>query len=201
VVVQVGGTPISRAAYNHWMTIGAATVEMPKPSGALPKPVTYEPPDFRGCVAHLRKTVPMSTPTVPLRAECRATYDGIKARIINFLVSGYWLRDEAAEEGISVSHDEVKKKFEEERRAHYPTTASFERLLEASRQTVGDLEFALETQMLSAKLLAKFAKEHGDEKNEQAAVAAFNKGVDSKWILRTTCAPGYVVPDCKQYKP
>src|SRR5450759_402803 len=46
VVLQVGATPITGAMYDHWMAIGAATVEMPKPSGPVPKPVTYAPPDF-----------------------------------------------------------------------------------------------------------------------------------------------------------
>ncbi|HWY90390.1 MAG TPA: hypothetical protein VNY31_06930, partial [Solirubrobacteraceae bacterium] len=43
-VVRVGETPITAATYNHWMAVGAATVETPTSGGPLPKPVTYEPP-------------------------------------------------------------------------------------------------------------------------------------------------------------
>jgi hypothetical protein len=133
-------------------------------------------------------------------AECKATYEDIRSRILNFLITGYWLRDQAAEQHISVSPREVKQRFQEERRAHY-TAAAFRRFQESSRQSVADLEFAVETQMLSAKLLTVFVKAHGDEKNEQAAVPAFNKSITSKWEPRTNCAPGYVVPDCTKYKP
>jgi hypothetical protein len=200
-VVRVGATPISQATYNHWIAIGAATVEMPKPTGPLPKPVAYEPPQFTACVAHLLQAAPKSTTTAELTAKCKKTYEGIQNRILNFLITGYWVRGEAAQQHASVTEAEVRKKFEEEERAHYPTAASFRRLQEASRQTVPDLMFAVETQMLSAKLLEKFTKTQRKGKAEQAAIAAFNKSISSTWTSRTSCQSGYVVPDCKQYNP
>jgi hypothetical protein len=200
VVVRIGTTLITGAMYDHWMTIGAATVEKPKPNGSLPKPVPYEPPKFTACVARLRDKTRQATPVAPLQAECKATYEGIQDRILSFLITGYWLRGEAAEKGLSVSVAEVKKKFDEEKRENYPTAASFRRLQEASKQTIPDLEFAIETQMLSTKLLGHFAAEHGEEKYEEAAVPGFNKSIRAKWRPRTSCQPGYVVPDCKQYK-
>jgi hypothetical protein len=201
VVLQVGATPITGATYDHWMAIGAATVEMPKPSGPVPKPAAYEPPGFTACVAHLHTSTPKSTATAQLEARCKKTYEGIQSRILNFLITGYWLRGEAAEQHASVTEAEVHKKFEEEKRANYPTAASFRRLQETSRQTVPDLIFAVETRMLSTKLLEKFTKTHSHEKSEQATVAAFNTSLGSKWTAKTNCKPGYVVRDCKQYKP
>lgn len=201
VVARIGTAAISLATYEHWMAIGAATVEMPKPTGPLPKVVEYVPPEFTACVAQLRANAPSSTLTAPLRAQCRRTYKGIQARILNFLITGYWLRGEAAEQHASVSEAEVRNEFDEERRAHYPTAASFRRVQEASRQTVSDLMFAVETRMLSAKLLEKFRSTHSKGKSEQATIAAFNKSVRSTWALKTNCQPGYVVPDCEQYKP
>jgi hypothetical protein len=201
VVVQVGAMPITGATYDHWMAIGAATVEIPKPTGPLPKPVAYEPPGFTACVAHLHTGAPKSTTATQLRAKCQQTYEGIRSRILNFLISGYWLRGEAAERHASVTEAEVRKKFEEEKRANYPSAASFRRLEEASRQTVSDLMFAVETQMLSGKLLEKFTKAHSHEKSEQATIAAFNKSIRGKWTARTSCQLGYVIRDCKQYKP
>lgn len=100
-----------------------------------------------------------------------------------------------------MSEAEVRKKFEEERRAQYPTAASFRSFQEASRQTVPDLMFAVETQMLSAKLLEKFTKTQPKGKSEQAKTAAFNLGIRIKWTAKTDCQPGYVVQDCRQYKP
>jgi hypothetical protein len=198
VVVRVGATPITGAAYDHWMRIGAATVEMPRATGSLPTPIAYEPPDFSACVTHLQAIATKST-TAQLKAKCRHTYEGIQARILDFLITGYWLRGEATEQRVSLTGAQVRKKFDEEKRAGYPTAASFHRLEEASRQTVADLEFAVETQMLSATLLETFAKTH-QAKSEQAMIAAFNTSIRSKWTPRTGCQPGYIVTDCSEYR-
>jgi hypothetical protein len=160
--------------------------------------VQYRPPKFTACVAHLRAGAPSSTAIEPLRAECKRVYEGIRARVLNFLITGYWLRGEAAETHTPVSEAEVRAKFEQERRTNYPTPASFRRLEEASRQTRPDLEFAVETQMLSARLLARFTSA-GQFSSEQAAVAAFNNHMQSTWTPRTSCQPGYVIKGCKQF--
>jgi hypothetical protein len=200
VVVKVGATPITGATYDHWMAIGAATVQMPRPGTPLPKPVAYVPPDFSACVAHLRTSAPGSTSTARLEARCKQTFEGIKVRILNFLITGYWLRGEAAARHASVTEAEVRDRFERERRASYPSAASFRELLQASRQTIPDLMFAVETQMLSAKLLERFTAQHSHEASEQATIAAFNRGIRSRWTARTDCRPGYVVRGCRQYK-
>jgi hypothetical protein len=181
------------------MAIGDATVEPLMPERPLPKPVAYEPPDFVACVAHLQVRDGKST-TAQLTTKCKRTYEGIRARILGFLIAGYWLRGEADEENVSLSQADVKQVFDEEKRANYPTAASFRKLQEASGQTIPDLMFAVETQMLSAKLLEKFTKAHEKGKSERAKIAAFNRSIEGKWIGRTDCRPGYVVKDCSQYK-
>jgi hypothetical protein len=200
VVINIGATPITGATYNHWMAVGAATVERPKPDGPLPRPTVYAPPDFTACVARLREASSGST-VAELKAKCERTYEAIQRRILNFLITGYWLRGQAAEEHALVTDAEVRRKFNEEKRANYPTAGSFRRLQEASRQTVPDLEFAVETQMLSAKLLEEFIKTHSHDKSEQATIAAFNKWIRSTWAPKTECQPGYVIADCARHKP
>jgi hypothetical protein len=186
--------------YGHWMAIGAATVEMPKASGRVPQPVVYEPPAFTACVAHLQISAPKSTTAAQLKAKCVRVYQNIQVRILHFLITGYWVRGEAAEQHVSITRAEVRTRFEEERRAHYATAASFRRLKEASGQTDQDLEFAVETQALSTKLFERFARAHPHASSQQATIAAFNRGLRGNWIARTDCRPGYIVPDCRQYK-
>jgi hypothetical protein len=198
-VVTVGNYAISSREFVHWMAIGEATVEMPPSAGPLPKVVQYRPPEFTACVAHLRARAAAPSATRSLRAECKRIYEGIRARVLSFLITGYWLRGEAADTHIHVSEAEVHARFEQERHTNYPTAAAFRRLEEASRQTKPDLEFAVETQMLSARLLARFAQVHHFA-SEQEAVAAFNKDTQSTWTARTSCQPGYVVADCKQFR-
>jgi hypothetical protein len=199
VVARVRGTTITKTAYDHWFAVGAATVERPKSGHPIPRPIKYEPPTFAACVANLSRSHRSSR--LNLRSTCQRTYEDIKARVLNFLITGLWLRGEATAHGASVSRADVREKFAEERHAHFPTSEAFRRLQSASHQTVADLEFATETQLLSSKLLAAFAKTHGEENEEQNAIAGFNTSLRHRWIPRTDCEPDYVVPDCAQYRP
>ena len=54
-VVQVGARPITGATYEHWLAVGAATVDMPKLGKPLPTPIAYEPPRFTACIATLHR--------------------------------------------------------------------------------------------------------------------------------------------------
>jgi hypothetical protein len=198
LIARVGAFPITASTYEHWMAIGAATVEIPKPNGPLPAVVPYEPPDFTTCVRRRRRTAPTRT-HVSLRADCRRTYDSIQRRILKFLITGYWIRGEAAAQHIAITEAEVDKRLEEERRATNPTEASFHRLQEASRQTTADLVFAVKTQMLSARLLARFTRADPRTMPERETIAAFNRSMRAKWIAKTSCETGYIVPQCRQY--
>jgi hypothetical protein len=199
-VVRVGDSAISPAAYAHWLTIGEATVEKPSPTGPLPTRIAYQPPEFAACVASLRSRASASTSTASLRRQCERAYEDIRTRVLNFLITGYWLREEAAASHQTVSAADVHEKFQEQRQLNYPTPASFRRLQQASRQTVADLEFAVQTQLLSARLLARFAAATGREPSTQSTIAAFNSHIESTWIPRTNCANGYVIRDCRQYR-
>jgi hypothetical protein len=199
-VVRIGSFSISSAAYAHWMLIGAATVEMPRPGVPPVQPVAYDPPGFEACVSRLRQSS-AGVATSQLRTRCENTYAAIQRRILNFLITGYWLRGAAAEQHLEVSTGEVRAKFEEEKRTNYSSAAAFRRLQEASRQTQPDLEFATQTQMLSTRLLERFEKRNPHESSEQATIRAFNRSIKATWVPRTSCSPGYVVPDCKQYRP
>lgn len=200
-IATVGATPITNTVYEHWMAIGAATLHMPPPSGPLPRPVPYRPPEFSACVANLRATAPHKATSIALlRARCRSTYESIQRRILNFLISGGWIRGEAAADHVSVTSAEVRRRFDEERRGGYPSSAAFRRFQKATGQTVPDLLFAIQTQMLSAKLLQHFAAQT-HAKSEEASIAAFNGKIVATWTRKTNCAPGYVVPDCRQYEP
>jgi hypothetical protein len=194
VVVQVGNTAITRAQYEHWMRIGDATVQKPPATGPLPKPVNYEPPDFTECVAHLRAGTVLHETTSQLKAKCEQTFRGIQERIVRFLIRGYWLRQEAAEDGITVSPAELQSEFNKIKQQEFPTAVSFQRLLTATRQRSSDLMFAVETEMLAAKLQQR------SESNSEGGVEVSNRKLVKKWTARTDCQPGYVVIGCKQYR-
>jgi hypothetical protein len=200
VVVQVGNTAITKTIYEHWMRIGDATVQKPLPGQPIPKPINYEPPDFTECIARLRANALLHESTSQLKAKCQQTFKGIQERILRFLINGYWLREEAAEDGLSISNAELQKEFNHLKQQEFPTAASFQRLLTASRQGIPDLMFAVETVMLSSKLQQKISKPITKENpNPEGGLKELNRTLVKKWTVRTNCHPGYIVQDCKQF--
>jgi hypothetical protein len=199
VVVYVGAKTITRPVYEHWMRIGAATVNIPVPGREPPKPVVYDPPAFVACISNLRASVPaVHGSPGQLRAKCRSTFIAIQARILNFLITADWLEGAAVQGHVLVSGAEVRAEYARERREGYASEASFRRFEAASQQTPADLMLAVRTKLLSAKLLEHF-KRRTPARSEASTIAAFNESIKSEWTPQTSCARGYVVPGCKQY--
>jgi hypothetical protein len=203
VVVQVGNTPITRALYEHWMRVGDATVEKPSSTGALPAAVDYEPTEYTACVAHLKTTLELTEAVIQIRSRCQQIYKSIEERILVFLIHGYWLREEASENAVTVTNAELQKEFNQIKKQGYPTAAAFHRLLAASHQTVADLKFAVLSQMLSNKLTQKLANTDTEirdatEKTPEAQTAQVNTLLTKKWPAKTLCTTGYIVKGCKQ---
>jgi hypothetical protein len=193
VVARVGHRAITRAQYEHWMRIGDV-VDQASQSGRAPsKPVDYEPPGFTGCVAHLRTNGLLHESTSQLKTRCQRKYKEIQTRILGFLIYGYWLREEAAEKGVSVSNAELQREFAKIRHKEFPTAAVLHRLLTVSRQSIQDLKFTIESQMLSTRLEPK------TNEPPEGQAEALIQDLYKKWAPRTDCRPGYVVKDCRQF--
>ena len=56
--------------------------------------------------------------------------------------------------------------------------------------------------MISNALAIKTIAEVGGSESpqQQAEFARKGEGFPKKWIAKTSCSPGYVVPNCKEYK-
>jgi hypothetical protein len=175
------------------MRIGDVVAQASR-SGLPPsRPVDYVPPGFTACVAHLRADGLLYEAVSRLRARCLSSYKEIQARILGFLIYGYWLREEAAEKGVSVTHAELQREFAQIRHKEFPTAADLHRLLGVSRQSVSDLLFTIQSRMLSARLEPK------TNEPQEAQAKALIQDLYQKWAPRTDCRPGYVVKDCRQF--
>ena len=161
-VVQVGGTPITTAAFNHWMEVAAAsTASSSGASGA--KPVVPVPPEYTSCIAHLEatsaKTKGASKPSKSaLKSECEEQYKSIQGEVLGFLISSNWVLGEAASLGVKVSDEEVKKQFKTLKAQEFPTAAAFEKFLATSGQTVSDVLLRVKLNLLSTKIQQKVVK-------------------------------------------
>jgi foldase protein PrsA len=164
-VVQVGGTPITKSTFEHWLSVAAASSSASTPGAA--KPVVPDPPNYTACVAHLEATSPkpakgQAKPTAAeLKSECEAQYKSLQQEVLGFLISSAWVIGEAESQGVKVSDAEVKKEFEKIKNQQFPKAGEFQKFLASSGQSVSDLLLRVKLNLLSTKIQQKVAKQKG----------------------------------------
>src|SRR5829696_8764549 len=106
-VAEVDGTAIEKDSYEHWLQVAA------KASGPGAKvPV---PPDFKDCIAQLKKTATKPAEGQPkqtdadFKKQCQQQHDQLRDQVLGLLISFEWIEREAEEQGIKVTDAEVKK--------------------------------------------------------------------------------------------
>jgi foldase protein PrsA len=163
-VVQVGGSPITKDAFNHWMGI-AATASSPTAGATAAKPVVPEPPTYKACIAHLQATTPApakgqaAPTTTQLKSQCEQQYKQLQQQVLGFLISSDWVIGEAAHLGVKVSDAEVHKQFQKIKTQQFPRAAEFEKFLKSTGQTTSDLLLRVRLNQLSSKIQEKVAKQ------------------------------------------
>jgi foldase protein PrsA len=159
-VVQVGGTPITKTAFEHWMKVASAS----SASGTTAKPVVPEPPSYSACISHLAATAPkpakgQSAPTTAqLKSQCEQQYKSLQSEVLGFLISSQWVIGEASSLGVKLSDAEVKKEFTKIKSTQFPKAAEFEKFLASSGQSVSDLLLRVKLNLLSQKIQKQIVK-------------------------------------------
>ncbi|HYM45583.1 MAG TPA: peptidyl-prolyl cis-trans isomerase [Solirubrobacteraceae bacterium] len=160
-VVQVGGNPITKATFEHWMSVAAASTATTPGE----KPVVPDPPKYTACVAHLEATAPkpakgQSKPSAAqLKTQCEQQYKSLQQEVLGFLISSSWVLGEAESMGVKASDKEVKKQFEKIKNQQFPKAEEFKKFLASSGQTVSDLLLRVKLNLLSTKIQQKVAKQ------------------------------------------
>lgn len=116
--------------------------------------------------------------------------------VLGFLISSYWVDGEAHALGIGVSAATVKKTFDHLRNQQFPKAREFRAFLRSSGQTVADLLFRVELNLLSTMLQKRAVRGHHGAAARARALAQFVKRFQAKWEAQTYCTPQYDVPDC-----
>jgi foldase protein PrsA len=161
-VVQVGGTPVTKDTFIHWMTIAATASSAT--AGAASKPVLPDPPAYKACVAHLQAIAPAPAKgqTAPsaaqLKSQCEQQYKQLQEQVLGFLISSDWVLGEAAGLGVKVSDAEVHKQFAKIKSAQFPRAAEYEKFLATTGQTTSDLLLRVKLNLTSSKIQEKIAK-------------------------------------------
>jgi parvulin-like peptidyl-prolyl isomerase len=174
-VVQINGTPITNAAFKHWLTVAAVS----SASGPLAnKPVAPEPPNYTACIAHLKEAEVIAkkikAPTITdaaAKKQCEQQYKALTQQVLAFLISSQWVLGEAGDLKLKLTDSEVKKQFEKIKTQQFPKPAEFEKFLTTSGQSVSDLLLRVKLNLLSTKIQAKITKDKS--KVTQAQIAKY----------------------------
>jgi hypothetical protein len=192
-VARVGQTLITRAELNQWMGALAGSDFYTSTLAKAPAGLAVDPPNYPACVAAMRRVAseftggPVRLTSAQLTTKCRELDRGIKLQAISQLIDMVWMVGSDAEAGVTVSNQEVDR-FRAE---HFPTEAALRSYLALRDWNLSDELAQIRTELLSGKLLEKFAK-------REQALTAFGAESTKKWRARTICRAGYVVSECSE---
>ncbi len=117
---------------------------------------------------------------------------------LGFLITSAWVLGEAKARGISVSEAEVKQHYAQLVHQSFPKAGSLQKFLARSGETEADLLARVKGELLIARIAAHLtAGKSASQRN--AILAAFESGFRTRWKALTSCEPGYVMEDCRQY--
>jgi foldase protein PrsA len=154
-VADVAGNPITLQAFNHWMYVAAKSQAAQNPGA--PVIVPNDPPDFKGCVAQVRRQIPSLAKTTDkaLKADCKQLFTSLSSQVMDFLIKGYWYQAEAARDHINVTNAQVQKAFNTAKKQQFSTPTQFNTFLSQTGQTMQDILFRFRINQIFQKLLAK----------------------------------------------
>ena len=100
---------------------------------------------------------------------------------------------------ITISEAEVKQRFTQLVHQSFPKAGSLKKYLATSGETEADFLARIKVELLASKIAAQVTA--GKSASQHSAIlTAFETNFHTHWKALTSCNPGYVMEDCKQYK-
>jgi hypothetical protein len=200
--VRVGGESISASAVHHWMSVLVGKGS----NGKEPGPPVPVPPKYTACIAdqraHRRAPFAHTEPTdAQLKGYCEFEYERFKLKALYVLISHQWTLGEAANFGVKLDKRELQQQLSAFEQALAPSKAAFRRDLGFWRARPADILLSLEDEQLVTRIQAKIESGNRTPAQNSKAFARFGQAFRRKWVARTSCAAGYVVPICRNFKP
>jgi hypothetical protein len=199
VVVQTGGSPITKAEVDHWMsTLAGGDFYEIAHKHTIPAGLVSEPPNYAACVTRLERVAassykgPSKPTAVQLLGKCRQLHQALKLQALNFLVEAEWMIGLYGEKGLKATDGETAQLLKEIKARQYPKgEAEFQQFLASNRRSLPDELFVVKLDVLRRKAAQKLSA--GGK-----VLATFTEA-GRIWTTKTSCHAGYVVQHCKQY--
>ena len=158
-VAKVGDSTITQNEFDKWM--GIAVKGQSQSSGgtaAVPKP-----PDFEACVAAKKKTPVPKGQQKPsddaLKKQCKSEYDTLKREVMQFLIQGEWVQQEAKKRGVKLKDAELQKALEDQKKQVFPNDKQYQQFLKTSGMTEKDVLFRVKLNELQQRLTQKVTQD------------------------------------------
>jgi foldase protein PrsA len=171
-VATVGGTPIKKEEFNHWLGVAA---RQSVPPGSTTTPPVPDPPSYSGCVAALQKQPTPKGQKAPsvaaLKAQCQQQYEALKSQVMQFLIQSQWLLQEADSRGLTAKPAAVQKQLDDQIKQSFPKRSDFNKFLKSSGMTMQDLLFRVKVDLLTQQVRQKVVQ--GKDKVPEASVTSY----------------------------
>ncbi|HEX2233547.1 MAG TPA: peptidyl-prolyl cis-trans isomerase [Thermoleophilaceae bacterium] len=158
-VAKVGDATITKAEFDKWL--GSAS----QGAAAGGQAAAPDPPEFEKCVAaKQQQPQPQGGPKptkAQLKKQCRDEYDQLKGDVMQFLIQAEWVQQEAEEQDINVSDQEVRNRLEEEKKRAFPGKDGekrYQEFLRTSGMSEEDILFRFRLETLQQKLTQKITE-------------------------------------------
>jgi foldase protein PrsA len=159
-VAKVGDSTITQDEFDKWMTIAVKGQSQSAPGGAAAVP---KPPDFEACVAAKKKTpVPkgQKKPTdEAVKKQCKSEYDTLKREVMQFLIQGEWVQQEAEKRGVKIKDAELQKALQDQKKQVFPNDKQYQQFLKTSGMTEQDVLFRVKLNELQQRLTQKVTED------------------------------------------
>jgi hypothetical protein len=119
-----------------------------------------------------------------------------RAEVLTFLISGDWLLGEATRLGVAFTAAQAKRAFDQLKAHAFHSRREFDAFLRRSGETVGDLVFRTELNLLSGRIQRRVLSAQHGAAAKQRALLSFVKHFGPRWEAMTVCEPAYAVSDC-----
>jgi len=134
-VAKVGDSTISKEEFERWYKNAAAGASQGGQGGPAVAP---DPPDYEKCVAGLQsQPQPEGAPKPTedaLKKQCTQQYEDLRDQVMQFLIQAEWVQQEAETRDVSVSDEEVKKSFDDQKKQAFPKEADYQKFLKDNPQ-------------------------------------------------------------------
>src|ERR671915_94052 len=158
-VAKVGDETITEEEFDKWL---ASASQGAAAGGQAAAP---DPPEFRKCVAAKKgQPQPQGAPKptdAQLKKQCRDECDRLRGDVMQFLIQAEWVEQEAKEQDVQVSDQEVRNRLEEEKKRAFPGKDGEKRyqdFLKTSGMSEEDILFRFQLETLQQKLTQKITE-------------------------------------------